>query len=90
MQVLRPILFNMIDKTIDIKEFINKHFSPGAIEDTADEGHYTTKALLKSLFKIFPQDCIDDYELYEILISLGYTPQKKSGNEFVWCLNENQ
>jgi hypothetical protein len=78
----------MIDKTIEITSFLKKHYTPGTIEDTNTEFQFYLSQVLNLLFKVFPKGCIDDYDLHQILTSLGYFPQRKSANEFVWCLKE--
>ena len=90
------IYYPMIEKTQEIKNFLSKHFCPGT------EDNYTfyknNHGVLNMLFDVFPEGCIDDYELHEIMMSLGYTPVKISKTEkvekkkdkviigFYWCL----
>ena len=78
----------MIDKTIEIQAFLKQHYVPAKLEDTKKELQLSTPEVLSFLFKIFPKDCIDDYELHNILTTLNYTPQKRNTTEFVWCLGE--
>lgn len=78
----------MIDKTFEISAFLKKHYEPSSIEETAEELQLSTQEVLNFLFKIFPIDCIDDYELHTILTTLNYTPQKRKTTDFVWCLKE--
>lgn len=66
----------MIDKTQEIKEFLNKHFEPGTLEDHTFLKN--NQGVLNMIFDVFPDECIDSYELHEILSSLGYEPVKKT------------
>lgn len=77
----------MIDKTPQITAFLQKHYQPGTIEANALK--VTNEELLAILFKVFPLNCIDTDELFDILVSLGYEPQKASHTEFYWCLQEH-
>ncbi|MFV9552078.1 hypothetical protein [Algibacter sp. PT7-4] len=79
----------MIDKTLEIKSFIKKHYSPSNLKQAKKELQLSTSDVLNLLFQIFPTGCIDDYDLHEILTSLGYEPQKQGVANFVWCLKEN-
>lgn len=79
----------MIDKTLEIKSFIKKNYSPGNIIESPKELQLNTDDILLMLFEVFPNGCIDDYELFNILKELGYVPQKRSTSEFCWCLIEN-
>lgn len=66
----------MIDKTQEIQRFLRKHFTPGTLEDHTFLK--TNHGVLNLLFDVFPEDCIDTYELHEIMTSLYYVPVKKS------------
>lgn len=79
----------MIDKTLEITSFLKKHYSPSNIQDTNDELQLSTTGVLNLLFTIFPSGCIDDYDLHQLLTTLGYEPQKRGVVDFVWCLKEN-
>lgn len=76
----------MIDKTLEITAFLKKHYVPGTITSSPEELQLSTAQLLTVLFNTFPIGCIDDYDLHEILVRLGYTPQKVNNTQFVWCL----
>lgn len=88
----------MINKTAEIKEFLHANFQPGTLDDFTIIR--SSSGILTMLFDVFPRDCIDTYDLYEILISLHYAPQKiskKIENEegktntsisFYWILKE--
>lgn len=88
----------MIDKVPEIKAFLKTHFEPGSLDDFTLIK--TTGALLELLFDVFPRGCIDPFDLYDILTSLGYQPQKNSKTEklgedktvtiiqFAWVLKE--
>jgi len=76
----------MIDKTNQITDFIKKHFKPGTIEKHSLK--VVNSELLSILFDVFPQNCIDTDDLYDILTKLGYEPQKEKINKFYWCLLE--
>lgn len=76
----------MIDKKPQITKFIEENFEPGTLE--AKDPEYTTNTFLQNLFSIFPTDCIDADDLFDILICLGYTPFKKDAATFCWCIKE--
>ena len=80
----------MIDKTIEITAFLKEHYSPSNIQETKEELQLSTSGILNLLFQIFPSGCIDDYELHQLLTTLGYAPQKRGVVDFVWCLRENE
>jgi hypothetical protein len=77
----------MIDKTPQITAFIKKFYLPGTIKEHAIK--VTSSELLAILFDVFPRNCIDTDELYDILTALDYEPQKENASEFYWCLREN-
>lgn len=90
---LRGFLFceTMINFTSQITDFLRKNFQPSDLENATHK--LTTSELLAMLFQVFPNDCIDDYELYDILQNLNYTPLNEKSNsenplKFVWCLFE--
>lgn len=78
----------MIVKTQEISDFLKEHYSPGTIDTTDKKLQLTNNGVLNLLFSVFPEDCIDSYELHEILTNLGYKPQKKTSTDFVWCFVE--
>lgn len=78
----------MIDKTLEITAFLKKHYLPTTIQDSKDELQLSTSGVLNLLFQIFPSGCIDDYDLHQLLTTLGYEPQKRGVTDFVWCLKE--
>ncbi|WP_299012010.1 hypothetical protein [uncultured Polaribacter sp.] len=78
----------MIDKTLEITAFLKKHYLPTTIQDAKDELQLSTSEVLNLLFQIFPTGCIDDYDLHQLLTTLGYEPQKRGVTDFVWCLKE--
>ena len=55
----------MLGYTEKIKQFIEENFAPGNPE--VSEHWFTTPQILAILFTGFPDGCIDDYELNEIL-----------------------
>ena len=74
-----------------IEEFIKLQFIPAHPE--ASNVKMSNSQLLEFLFESFPEDCITDYELNDIMIKLNYqrntftvkignTPQLMIG----WCL----
>ncbi len=75
----------MIDKTNDIKQFIKKHYEPATIDDAPEELQLSSYDFLCILFQVFPVDCIDTDDLYNILTSLGYEPQQITPTSFRWC-----
>ncbi len=89
----------MIDTTPQITSFLKANFKPSNLFEATHK--LTTKELLDLLFNVFPNDSIDDYDLYQILISLQYQPFKNSIEienketlekqtilSLVWCLEE--
>lgn len=60
----------MFDYTNEIRNFIKLNFEP-TYPDLANV-KYTTDEFLAFLFLVFPVDCISDYELNDILLSLDY------------------
>lgn len=63
----------MEDYPDQIKAFIKQFFNP-ALPMVADL-KLSTKELLTFLFRSFPQDCITEYDLADILHELGYSQQ---------------
>lgn len=60
----------MLDYSVTIEEFIKVNFEPSNPESSNVK--FTTEELLYFLFRTFPEGCISDYELNDILISLNY------------------
>lgn len=60
----------MLDYKEQIFEFIKRNFEP-TYPDLAN-AKFTTEEFLGFLFLSFPVDCISDYELNDILLSLEY------------------
>ena len=60
----------MYDYNTQIAAFIKESFSPSTPEQANIK--VTNTQLLYLLFNTFPKDCISDYELNDILVSLGY------------------
>ncbi len=78
----------MIDSKKEISLFVKNNFQPQSSK--AAEYLYTSEEFLNLLFNTFPQNCIDSYELYEILCGLGYSPQKikdKDKLKIVWAFS---
>lgn len=75
----------MIDKTEDIKAFFRENYLPSTINESEEDLQLNSAQVLEMLFSVFPEGCIDTYDLHQILTSLGYTPQKKAATIFVWC-----
>lgn len=71
-----------------IKKFLQENFEPGTTETANFK--YTNAELLEHLFQVFPKDCISDFELYDILLSIGYEIKSYTNddeeNRLVWCL----
>ena len=61
----------MHDYYEQISVFIKENFLPSTPENANVK--LTTEQLLSFLFRTFPVDCVSDYDLNEILTSLGYT-----------------
>lgn len=80
----------MIDTTKPITDFIKNNFQPSTPEHASHK--LSSEEVLELLFTAFPKESIDTYELYTILTSLGYLPQKDSTTEnqlsIVWCFVE--
>jgi hypothetical protein len=76
----------MIDKTPQITAFLKKHYQPGTIKE--HDLKVTSLELLSILFDVFPLNCIDPDDIYDILTNLGYEPQKENIKEYYWCLKE--
>lgn len=60
----------MLDYIETIREFMIENFSPSTPENANLK--LNTEQLLGFLFQTFPAGCISDYDLNDILISLGY------------------
>ncbi len=89
----------MLDTTPQITQFLKENFKPSNLLEATHK--ITTHQLLNLLFNVFPKGSVDDYDLYQILISLQYTPFRNTIeiknleteeiiNELslVWCLEE--
>ena len=63
----------MYDYNEKIKAFLVENFEPA----TAENSNYknTSHELLEFLFETFPNGCITDYDLNDIMVSLGYIHQ---------------
>ncbi len=62
-------MFDYIEK---ISDFISANFS--AADAESSNFKKTTKEFLSFLFNTFPDGCISEYELNDLLIKLGYKP----------------
>jgi hypothetical protein len=60
----------MHDYYNQISIFISENFLPSTPDNANVK--FNTDQLLLFLFKTFPVDCVSDYDLNEILLSLGY------------------
>jgi Ca2+-binding EF-hand superfamily protein len=63
----------MFDYVQKIKEFLAENFEPSTPEESNFKN--TSAELLEFIFETFPNGCITDYDLNEIMISLGYKHQ---------------
>ena len=61
----------MYDYINKIVEFIKENFVPASNAEEANV-KMTSDELLNFLFKTFPEGCISDYELNEIMLKLNY------------------
>ncbi|ALU25257.1 hypothetical protein HMPREF9714_03328 [Myroides odoratimimus CCUG 12901] len=62
----------MYDYQEKVKDYLENNFVPG---DTHNYNlKVSTQELLSFLFKVFPRDCISDYDLVDTLQYLGYRP----------------
>ena len=80
----------MIDKSIEITAFLKQHYSPSTVKEAEKNLQLTTSGVLELLFKIFPSGCVDQYDVHQLLTTLGYKPQKRGATDFVWCFRENK
>lgn len=76
----------MIDKKPQITDFIKSNFKPGTPEENSF--FCSTTGFLEILFQIFPSECIDTDDLFDILTSLNYKPVKVDSKKFQWCVIE--
>jgi hypothetical protein len=60
----------MFDYSEQIRDFIKLNFSPSSPD--VSNFKVTSNELLNYLFNTFPNGCINDYELNDILLSLKY------------------
>lgn len=60
----------MLNYFEEISDFINENFTPSNPENANVK--LTTEQLLVFLFRTFPDGCLSDYELCDILIAQGY------------------
>ncbi len=60
----------MLDYIENITKFLNENFRPSSPESANLK--LNTDQLLNLLFRIFPEGCVSDYDLNDILISLSY------------------
>lgn len=80
----------MYDYVFQISQFLQEHFVPA---DNSEQSNtrLTSEELLNFLFKTFPEGCISDYDLNDIMLKLNYKretytiefdiPQTKSEKE---------
>lgn len=61
----------MYDYVSQISQFLQEHFVPA---DNAEQSNtrLTSEELLNFLFQTFPNGCISDYELNDIMLKLNY------------------
>lgn len=78
----------MLDYKKEIQEFIQEHYVPGIPKDLGVI-RFNSSTLLELLFTVFPDGCIDSYDLYEILKVLDYKVFNVGENEFCYCLVPN-
>lgn len=60
----------MFDYVQQVTDFLQANFTPGSPEECNVK--MTNAELLGFLFKIFPKDCISDYELNDIMVLLKF------------------
>lgn len=60
----------MLDYKEQVEAYIKRHFKPDG-PDTANVRH-TNTSMSRFLFMTFPEDCISDYDLDDIMRRLGY------------------
>lgn len=61
-------MYNYVSK---ISEFLKEHFVPADNAETANT-RFTSYQLLNFLFNTFPEGCITDYELNDLMLKLDY------------------
>lgn len=61
----------MYDYVSQISQFLQEHFVPADNAELSNT-RLTSEELLIFLFKTFPEGCISDYELNEIMLKLKY------------------
>lgn len=72
-----------------IQDFIQENFKP--VEAKEANFKKSTQELLGFLFQTFPEDCITDYDLNDVMIHLGYkrqsyTIEKRDELFMGWCM----
>jgi len=71
----------MYDYPQQIEEFLQENFTPSVPENANVK--LTTNKLLLFLFRTFPEGCINDYDLNEILLKLGYKRYTYTHEEYI-------
>ena len=61
----------MYDYSNQISDFLTENFEPAVNAEVANT-RFTSEQLLSFLFNTFPEGCITDYELNELMLKLKY------------------
>lgn len=64
----------------ELKNLITKMYEPADM--ISKEFRFTTMELTEKLISILPR--IDDHDVYEALLDLGFTPQEENPLEYYW------
>lgn len=70
-QLLQRYKHSMYDYVSQISEFIKQNFVPAENAEQANT-RFSTDQLMEFLFQTFPEGCISDYELNDIMLKLQY------------------
>lgn len=71
----------MLDYNDQISDYLKNHFE----QRDPDIANFrkSTRELLGFLFSVFPQNCISDYELHDIMLELGYEVKQWVDESFI-------
>lgn len=79
----------MIDFTSQITSFLRENFKPSTVEKAKYK--FSSAEVLDILFDTYPVNCIDAYDLNQIMESLDYKPFLMTDEprpKIVWCLDD--
>lgn len=78
----------MLDYEEQVKAFLKENFEPS--EPNKSNFNKTTRELLGFLFETFPNGCISDYQLNEILLELGHQRHNYVSESIVEIQNKKE